>query len=178
MTMKRKQSKSAIEKVKDVFFTSPTTQFHLRALARQAKLSAPATAAACKELTRIGVLKRTVTPPTITYAALHEEKPFRDEKRLWNIRLITESGLIEQLVTTTKPEAIVLFGSFSRGEDWERSDIDIALINPKKENPPVGEFERKLGKELQLLSISKRSSKELLNNITNGIVVYGRWDPL
>jgi|GEM_PF-197240 len=177
LTMKRVASSNVTEKVKAIFFRSPTTKVHLRELARRAKVSAPAATKACETLIAKGLLRKTETPPTITYEAIHEEKSFRDEKRIWNLRTINESRVIEHLARTATPDAIILFGSFSKGEDWENSDIDIALVNPRKDTS-VTHYEELLGKEIQLVSLKKPFPKDLTNNIINGIVLYGRWDPL
>ena len=72
------------------------------------------------------------------------------------------------------PDAIVLFGSASRGEDIEGSDIDLFLVAKEREIN-LRKFEKKLKRKISLHfedSVSK-VPKELMNNIINGIVVYG-----
>ena len=162
----------ATTKVLEVFFRTPTTKYHLRALARKAKLSAPATMNATKELIKQRLLKKTNTPPTTTYEAI-DSKKFVRKKRVWNLNSIYESGLVDELAETD-PQAIILFGSYSRGEDWEKSDIDLLVIEPRKKIT----ITKILGKSVDIFTDVENLPKELQNNIINGIVLYGRWDPL
>ena len=100
--------------------------------------------------------------------------------------VLHESGLIEYLVEAfNQPEAIVLFGSFSKAEDNKNSDVDILIISSKKQEPNVEKFEKKLNHKIQLFIHSKKEleklknkNKELFNNWINGIVVYGYFEAL
>lgn len=53
-------------------------------------------------------------------------------KRADNLRQIYESGLADFLEKQFAGTAIILFGSYSRGEDIINSDIDIAVIGRKE----------------------------------------------
>ena len=55
-----------------------------------------------------------------------------------------ESKLIDSLVLKYSNPAIVLFGSFDKGEDSKRSDIDILVVTPLKKTVDVALFEKKL----------------------------------
>ena len=61
-----------------------------------------------------------------------EKKKFLIEKRLFNIKMVFESGLADYIVKEHFNPVIVLFGSYSRGEDTEKSDIDIAIFGREK----------------------------------------------
>ena len=51
-------------------------------------------------------------------------------KIVYNLNFIYQSGLVEFLVDYYKhPKAIILFGSFRKGEDNSESDIDIAILD-------------------------------------------------
>lgn len=109
-------------------------------------------------------------------ASLHAEAiPY---KRAENLLQLAESGLIEALTRANPAATVVLFGSYSRGEDTMRSDIDIAIIGPSRE-PRVAAFEPKLFREI---SINRYESFEhihdqLRESLCNGIVLAGsiRW---
>jgi|TARA_Y100000310_G_scaffold345857_1_gene471568 predicted nucleotidyltransferase len=108
-----------------------------------------------------------------SYIATNNEI-FKLYKRNDIIIRIHESGLTEFLEGEFTPDAIILFGSASRGEDIENSDIDLLIISKKK---PVNlmKFEKKLNRKINILyeSSTKNLPNELLNNIINGIVIYG-----
>lgn len=72
------------------------------------------------------------------------------------------------------PDAIVLFGSFSRGEDVKESDIDLFMV-AKEKQLDIAKFEKYLDKQINIIweENFNRLSKELRNNIINGIVLHG-----
>ena len=72
------------------------------------------------------------------------------------------------------PNSIVLFGSYQKGEDTIKSDIDL-FIESKEQNINLQEFETKLNRKIQLHfnESFEKYPKELKNNICNGIVLKG-----
>jgi predicted nucleotidyltransferase len=72
------------------------------------------------------------------------------------------------------PKSIVLFGSYSRGEDIESSDIDI-FVECKKEQVNIIKFNKKLKRniEIRFKENFNKYPKELKNNIINGIILSG-----
>ena len=72
------------------------------------------------------------------------------------------------------PDAMVLFGSASRGEDMEESDIDL-LVMAKEKSVDVRKFKNTLKRKIALHLEQKVSDipQDLLNNIIDGIVVCG-----
>ncbi|MBI2135546.1 nucleotidyltransferase domain-containing protein [Candidatus Woesearchaeota archaeon] len=96
-------------------------------------------------------------------------------KRLYNTYSLYESRLIEELKHFyEQPEAIILFGSYEKGTDNEKSDIDIAVITNKQKLPELTRFEKKLKRKIDILTIDlKSASKEFKNSLANGIVLEG-----
>lgn len=54
------------------------------------------------------------------------------KKRLFNLSEIYKSGIIDFLIKEYSPNSISLIGNYSRGEDIEKSDVDIVVISDKK----------------------------------------------
>lgn len=72
--------------------------------------------------------------------------------------------------------AIIVFGSYARGEDTEDSDIDLYVETSSKKKPNLKKYEDRLKREIQLFvykDIHKIKNKELANNIINGIALNG-----
>jgi len=97
-----------------------------------------------------------------------------------NIFLIYQSGIIDFLNEYFRnPKAIVLFGSFRKGEDISTSDIDIAIENDEKGYTVISiaelnKFEKILGKKIQIHLFNRRNiDRSIFNNIANGIVISG-----
>jgi len=99
---------------------------------------------------------------------------FRIYKRNDVLLRLHESGLVDFLADKFAPDSIVLFGSASRGEDVEESDLDILLI-AKEESVDLRKFENTLKRKISLQFEQKVSDipKDLMNNVVNGIVVHG-----
>src|SRR3989338_420520 len=96
-------------------------------------------------------------------------------KRAENLKLIYEAGLQEFLEENFPGTTIILFGSYSRGDDTSKSDIDIAVIGSKDKRIDLTAFEKKLERKIiiNFYGSFKDIKKELKENICNGIVLAG-----
>ena len=65
-------------------------------------------------------------------------------KKIENLKRLQEVGLIDFLFNEFPGCTIILFGSYSKGEDIVTSDIDIAVIGTKEKKTNLSEFNRKL----------------------------------
>lgn len=114
------------------------------------------------------------------YRAKADDREFKELLAFRNIRLIRESGIIEYLNEELFDPCIILFGSWMKGENIPRSDIDIFILSSDKKKLDLSEFEKKLGNPIHLflntkkeLSRLKKDSAHLLNNIINGRILSG-----
>ena len=105
-------------------------------------------------------------------------------KRTENLRMIYESGLVGFLQESFPGCAIILFGSYSRGDDilnvneGHKSDIDIAIIGTKGKETELTKFEELLERIITInfyLSF-KEIHKHLKDSILSGILVSGSVD--
>jgi predicted nucleotidyltransferase len=96
-------------------------------------------------------------------------------KQLENLKQIYELDLIDFLEETFPGTTIILFGSFVRGEDTIKSDIDIAIIGSKSKSINLEFFEKKLERQININHYPsfKDINKELKENLFNGIVLAG-----
>ena len=96
-------------------------------------------------------------------------------KRADNLKLTYESGLGDFLEKEFAGATIILFGSYSRGEDTLNSDIDIAIIGRKDKQINTEKFEKLLERKIHLnfYNSFKEIHKNLKENLCNGIVLYG-----
>ena len=72
------------------------------------------------------------------------------------------------------PDVIILFGSASKGEDVEGSDVDLFLIcKDKKLN--LKKYEEKIRRSINIFFSNdfNKLSEELRHNIINGVVLKG-----
>ena len=97
-------------------------------------------------------------------------------KRAENLRAIYESEIAGYLEEKFPGSAIILFGSYSFGEDTVNSDIDIAVIGFKDKKISLEKHEKFLEKKINVnvYPSFKVIHKNLRDNILNGIVLAGR----
>lgn len=157
-----------------LFLDSPLEEFRLREIARLTKISPPSVMNYLKEFEKEGLIKRIKKREVPFYQALRDDQNFKIYKKISIIYELHKSGLIAFLWEKISPEAIVLYGSFARGESIENSDIDLFILG--KEKPlDIHDFEKKLNKEIHLFfkGTLKEMSRELKNNVLNGIILKG-----
>lgn len=163
------------EKILKEIFENPTYSYHIRELARITKLNPNTIINIINDLKKQNLVTRRKNKNLVEIEADAENKHFIREKRLFNLKQLYYSGLVDFLISYyNEPESIVVLGSYSRGEDIEKSDIDIAIVTNKKETPEVGLFEKKLKRKLHILALKYRDlSREFYKNLVNGIILHG-----
>jgi len=96
-------------------------------------------------------------------------------KRIDNLKQIYETGLADFLEKEFAGATIILFGSYSRGEDIVNSDLDLAVIGRKDKLINVTDFEKDLERKINInfYDSFKDIHKHLKENLCNGIVLVG-----
>ncbi|MCK4588945.1 MAG: nucleotidyltransferase domain-containing protein [Nanoarchaeota archaeon] len=166
--------KSIKQSIKEYFFLNPTAKLRVRGIERELKLPLPSVIRYCKELMKEGILTTIKTGNVVFYTADKTNEKFLLEKKLYNIKKIYESGLINYLKEELINPPMVLFGSFAKGEDIEESDIDLYIETSSKKELKLEKIEKFLKRRIQIFrkeSIKKIENPHLANNIINGIVL-------
>ena len=164
-------------KVLQIFFDHPLVrEFQLREISRKINLASPSVKNYLEELEKeqfiIKQKNRVQNYPI--YFANRDYKNFKYFKKIDLQERLFSSGLIAFPNDTFLPDAIVLFGSASKGEDTELSDIDL-FISSKMKKIELTKYEKVLNRKINLLFEPdfNKFSKELKNNILNGIALSG-----
>lgn len=168
------KTKNIKQKIKEHFFINPTAKLRVREIEKVLKLPLPSVIRYCKELQKEGILTIIQTGSVVFYTGDRGNSIFLLEKKLFNIKSIYDSGLIEFLKIELSNPVIILFGSYSRGEDLENSDIDLYLETPSKKEVHLEKFERILKRKIQVFKhkkIKEIKNLNLSNNIINGITL-------
>lgn len=172
---------TARQKVLELFYKFPEKEFSLSDVAKEAKVSKANLGAILSYLKDINFIKIEKLAKIWRIRANQENLIFKRAKAIYNLNFLYQTGLVEFLDQTyNHPKAIILFGSFRKGEDISNSDIDIAIeSNEFKEYKTVelkqlSDLERVIGKIIQIHEFnSKHIDKNLFSNIANGIVLLG-----
>ncbi len=173
--MKRKNI-SIKEKIREYFFINPMSKLRVREVEKTLKLPLPSVIRYCKELVEEGILITIKTGNVVFYTADKTNHNFLLEKKIFNIKSLHTSGLVEFLRIELSNPSIIVFGSYAKGEDIEKSDIDLYIETPSKKEINLTEFEKKLKRKIQLFKhndIREIKNKDLINNIINGISLNG-----
>ncbi len=146
----------------------------MRELSRRTKIAQPSIIAHLKALVDEGLIikeKKGIYP---AFRANRDNNMFKLYKKFDLLYKLHQSGLLEYIYDGCVPDAIVLFGSASRGEDVEESDIDLFVQAPEKKLI-LRKYEKLLNRKIALFfkeDFSKLST-ELKNNILNGTALKG-----
>ena len=99
-------------------------------------------------------------------------------KRVDNLKHLYESGLIDMLEKEFAGATIILFGSFSRGEDTISSDIDIAIIGRKEKELSLIKYEKQFERTININYYESftKIHKNLKENLANGIIFAGGFE--
>lgn len=167
--------KSTIENVLEIFFIYPSREFHLRELSRLLKLSMPTIIVTTDTLAKNGMVLKTKEKPLTKVKANREKIEFIRRKRVYNLGKIYDLGLVDFLSRSYNyPANIILFGSFSRGEDIETSDIDIAVTTSRKLSLNLEKYSKILNRSISVHEIEiGKVSNDFKINLYNGIVLEG-----
>ncbi|HJZ19281.1 MAG TPA: nucleotidyltransferase domain-containing protein [Candidatus Nanoarchaeia archaeon] len=161
-------------KLLKIFLFNPTEEFRLRELSRLSKISPPSVMAYLKEFEREELIKSFKKRGVPFYKSEIDSEKFREYKKISILFELNDSGLTNFLWDELSPKAIILYGSFAKGESLEESDIDLFVIG-KERKIKLEEFEKKLGRKIHLMfdDNPKNIPNELKNNLVNGIVLKG-----
>jgi len=161
-------------KILELFIEFPTKDFSVRGLARNLKLSHATVLKYIADLQKLSLVKKKEATLYPTYFANTESQKYKFYKRNWLVFKITESGLIEYIQKESLPSSVILFGSGAKATFTEKSDIDI-FVEANEKKLDLSKYEKKLNRKINLLFEQNINnlSKELRNNIINGVVLYG-----
>lgn len=170
------------EKIIETFFDYPTSKFHIRELARITRLNPNTISSAIKEINKEKLVNIERKRYIVNISANISSKDFARKKRIHNFSRIYNSGLVSFLEDYFSKDSIPyidsisVIGSYSAGEDIEKSDIDIVIISrgELKKMPDIIKYESKLKRKIHLIITNYNDmSEEFFNNLINGMLLYG-----
>lgn len=163
------------------FFTYPAAIVSLNDLVTKLRISKTSAHAAVNQLVKEKFLIRKVVGRNWLISCDQHHKYNSTRKVAYFLNQILDSDLVS-LIRKEYPaaKAIILFGSYRKGDSADESDVDIALELPGERAHQIEEFGvlQRLGcrtavpVHLHLFS-RKHVTKTLFANIANGIVLDG-----
>jgi len=167
--------KSSTWDVFGVFAEDPLKIHYVKEIARKIELAPTSVKKHLDYLQKNELIFKKKGERFFGFAANRDNKTFLFYKQMFNIINIKESGFLDFLTDSLHPEAIVLYGSYFRGEDVETSDIDLLIISKAKKKLMTEKFEKILKRGIHIIieDSLKRLPHELQSEIINGLVLYG-----
>lgn len=167
------EQKCSYLKVLEVFFIEPTTIHFIKEISKKIKLAPTSVRNYIKSLLAKKLIKKKRAKPFDGFVANRENEDFIFYKKIYNLYSLKD--LNNFLIKNLWPKLIVLFGSYSRGEDVEKSDIDILIVSKVRKELNLEKFEKKLKRKINLLIVDKleKLDENIIKKIYNGIVLYG-----
>jgi len=167
-------------KVLRVFFDNPNPKgsgLQLREICRIVNISPPSVKNYLKQLKKEELIVETKhrIHGYPVYFANRDNDNFRFLKKTDMTIRIKESGLLDYINDECMPDAVVLFGSASKGEDLAESDVDIFVKSKEIKMMKLEKYEKQLKRKINIFFNSEfnKLSKELKNNILNGVILSG-----
>jgi predicted nucleotidyltransferase len=158
----------------EVFSNEPLKIHFIKEISRKINLAPTSVRKHLETLEKQNILLKKQGDRFKGYIANRDSEEFLFSKKVLNIYKIYQSRLVDYIYDVCVPNSIILFGSFSIGEDIEKSDIDI-FVESKEKKLDLSKFKKILNKEINLFfnpDINKLNN-ELKNNILNGTVLKG-----
>jgi predicted nucleotidyltransferase len=170
-TKKMDKSTKKMDKVTELFFEYPEETFTVREIAKRSSVSKSSVQGYLSSLRKSGIV---ATQTRANVSSLW----FRTKKTHYYIEKLVQSGLIGYLIQKLQPEAIILFGSFRRGDSTKESDIDLFVLTHTPKPLDLAAYEKYLKHKIDLHSHKRLSELHgpLLNNVVNGIKLYGSFE--
>lgn len=163
------------------FFSFPNREIGLNDLSEALKISKTTAKKVVLQLIDEGFLDREVLGKIWRISSNHDHPYNYTRKICYNLTIIYESIILSAIHDIIKnPKAVVLFGSYRKGDDNEKSDIDIAVEVLGDEDVKIvelgilPEFGHRKDVLVNLYIFSRNKvDLNLFANIVNGIVLEG-----
>ncbi len=157
----------------EVFFLEPTRIHFIRSISKKIGLAQTSVRNHIKFLLENKIILKKQSSPFNGYVANREDENFIFYKSIYNLSSL--KNLKDFMINSCYPKAVILFGSYLRGEDIEESDIDLFVLSKNKRELDIKKFEGDLKRRINILfcdSLNKLDEK-IQNKIRNGFVLEG-----
>jgi predicted nucleotidyltransferase len=172
---------TARQKIVEVLFRYPDKEFSLSELAKEAGVAKANIGEILNDFLKAGLIEVKKLSKIWRIKANQKSPLYIKNKIVSNMNYVYQSGLVEFLNEKfSNPKAIILFGSYRRGEDISDSDIDIAVESDEVKDYESGslkeleDIEKDIGRKIQIHLFNRKNVDiNVFNNIANGIILSG-----
>lgn len=167
--------------VLELFIKNPYDQYYLRETSRILGISPMTVKRALDLLVKDRLIRRDEFKNQILYKGNLESSAFKHLKVAYNLAWLEEKGIVDYMKENLAGLiTMVLYGSFAKGENDEKSDIDLLVISvsPRKRDFRLQELLEKetsltIFKPSEWREQAKKNKAFYMDIITEGIVLFG-----
>ena len=177
---KKIDERNASLRVATWFFSFPNKEMSLNDLAENVEISKTTAKKIVNFFVEKGFLKKEILGKTWRLTCNQQHSDNVRIKIPFNLLTIYESNILDKIhEIVPNSRAIILFGSYRKGDDTEESDVDIAvevLDNKEVKIVDLGKIDINYRKKVQVnLHVFSRNKIDLnlFSNIANGIILEG-----
>ncbi len=167
------------------FFSYPTIPISLSDLAKELKISKKTATLVVNQFVKEGFLIKEEIGRTWRISC-NQEHPYNTTRKIgYNLSIINSALYESQIINDIykeigNPKSITLFGSYRKGDDTDKSDLDLAIEVVGNDdvkiinlgNIPQFGYRKNVPLNLHIFSRNK-VDLNLFSNIANGIVIEG-----
>ncbi|MDP3918324.1 MAG: nucleotidyltransferase domain-containing protein [Nanoarchaeota archaeon] len=168
-------------KIMKLFFEKPTKKWHFEEIIKDAQIARSKANNWLKKFIQEKLIRKVKKEGKMPYYISNYNLPeYKNRKKIFALEEMHNSGLLNHLDSLQKVKTVIIFGSFSRSDWYEDSDIDI-FIYGNSEGLKIANYEIKLHKDIQLfICKNKKDLRKLGNgvikNIIKGNIIKGNLD--
>ncbi|MFC1682350.1 nucleotidyltransferase domain-containing protein [Nanoarchaeota archaeon] len=169
------EQKCSQDKVFGIFVDEPRKIHYIKQISKKINLAPTSVKIHLRNLEGEGLIVKKQGERFEGFVANRDDKNFLFYKMIANLINIKVSGLLDFLKDSLYPQAVILYGSYLRGEDVETSDIDLFILAKSKKRLELQKFEKILKRNIHLLIEKdwRKIPKELKLEVINGFVLNG-----
>lgn len=175
------EKNTAHEKIMNLFFDYPEKEFGFNEIVNLTKISKITANKILNSLIKEEFIKRRIIGKNWIISCNNSHYYNKTKKILYHLEKIYDSNIIDKIKQTFPGyKSIIIFGSYRKGDDTEKSDIDIAIEFSGNQALKIEEFSiiKELGyrKNIKVnlhLFSREKINNNLFSNIANGIILEG-----
>jgi len=141
------------------FFNDCYRRINVREYARIMNISPPTASSLLNSYNKQNILKIEKDKGYHLYSANQNSWIFIDLSRMYWKKILEKIKFLEQLEKDFKLSTIILFGSTSKGEITNKSDLDIAIFTPSNPKIDYSIFENKLKRKIQIFRFNSKNQR-------------------
>jgi predicted nucleotidyltransferase len=159
------------KKILELYFENPSKKFTVREISRLSKLPKSTVHKYLLNLKKQNIISK-------DNRAL-DSLLFKTRKINYFVENIVSVGLLDEIIDKLNPSCIILFGSIRKGDSSKESDIDLFAETSLKSEIDFSIYEKRLKHKVQIFTENDIHDLQnnLLNNVVNGIKLYGSFRP-